>query len=64
MKNETGGECSIYACIHALVGKIEGKNYMEDQDVDERLILKWNLKERIDLMQTEFCENGTEPWAA
>jgi hypothetical protein len=34
---------NIYACINALVGKPEGKNYMEDQDVHERIILKWNL---------------------
>jgi len=25
------------------VGKPEEKSYMEDQDVDERIILKWNL---------------------
>lgn len=56
MKNEIGGACSTYGCICALVGKPEGKNYMEDQDVVESIILKWSLKEWIDLMQTDFCE--------
>jgi hypothetical protein len=40
MKNDIGGECSIFACIHALVEKPQGKNNMEDQAVDERIILK------------------------
>jgi len=43
IENETGGGCSTYMCINALVGKPERKNYMEDQDVDESIILKWNL---------------------
>jgi len=43
IENETGGGCSTYVCINALVGKPERKNYMEDQDVDESIILKWNL---------------------
>jgi hypothetical protein len=62
MKNEIDGECSTFACIHALVGKPEGKSYMEDQAVDERIILKCDLKEWFYLMQTEFCENDTETW--
>lgn len=44
-------------------GNLRGRTTWKTQVVDERLILKWNLKEWIDLMQTEFCENGTEPWA-
>jgi hypothetical protein len=42
IESENGGDAA-HACINALVGKREGKNCMEDQDVHERIILKWNL---------------------
>jgi len=44
-KNEMGGACTTYAesrgVYRDLVGKHDGKNYLEDPGVDGRIILKW-----------------------
>jgi hypothetical protein len=41
---ELGGPCSTYCverkCLKMLMGKPEGKNYWEDLDLDEVIILK------------------------
>jgi hypothetical protein len=40
-----GGICSTYGegrnAYRVLVGKPEGRNHLEDPDVDGRIILKW-----------------------
>jgi hypothetical protein len=43
-KNEMAGACSMRGgegrCVQGLVGKPEGKNHLEDPDVDGRIILR------------------------
>ena len=41
-KNEMGGACSTYGGRgDVLMGKLEGRDHLEDPDVDGRIILQW-----------------------
>jgi hypothetical protein len=48
-KTKMGRKCSTYGesrgAYGVLVGKPEGRNYLEKPDVDWRIILKWILEE-------------------
>jgi hypothetical protein len=43
-----GWTCGTYGgddrCIHALVGKLEGRNHLKDAGVNGRKILKWTCE--------------------
>jgi hypothetical protein len=42
-----------------LVGKLEGKNHLEDLGLDERIILKWTLKKWNVSVLTALISTGT-----